>query len=483
MSAKTTKNPANRGRRADVNGWIHLHIEGKAKDRGYQHGRLLAQEIREAIAGIRYLVLQGTGLEFSWFAKNAEAMFHDMLASNYGGKLTDGSGVEILEEIEGIVEGANASRGPRTAKLTLTDLIGWNAYPELICQWWPAVQSGQIKPAVPMPENKARALTSANAHGVHRGHYRPHHSCSAFVAAGKQTRDGEVVIAHTTWQCFANGDAYNVILDVEPAQGARILMQSVPGYVASSTDFLITGAGLAVTEASINGSGFDATGLPEFFRARRAAQYGTSIASWRDCFRLGNNGGYTNTWLLADVKRREISAYELTLNHDVLQPVIKSGYYAGYNVPLSLEVRSFDVGPADYDNLLKGAPRRVRFDALMAEHRGRIDAEVAKDILADHHDPYTRAEFPCSRTICGHLDNDDCSTGDGNPFYPWGSLDGKVSTGPMIREMKLHARWGRACGTPLRVDDFFRQQPQFDWLRGRMKDRPTQPWTEFAGSA
>ncbi|MFN0077854.1 MAG: C45 family autoproteolytic acyltransferase/hydrolase [Prosthecobacter sp.] len=473
MKAKNT-------RRNDVNGWIHLCIEGKPRDRGRQHGRALATEIRAALKTIRYLILQDTGLEFAWFAKNAEALFHDSLASNYGGKLTDGSGVEILEEIEGIVEGANEKRGPRDAKLTLTDLIGWNAYPELICQWWPAVQSGQLKPAVPMPQEKARALAVQAAQGVHRAGFHPHHSCSAFVAVGKQTLDGEIVIAHTTWQRFANGDCYNVILDIRPENGARMLMQSVPGYVASSTDFMINSAGLAVTETSINGSGFDPSGLPEFFRARRAAQYGTSITSWCETFRLGNNGGYTNTWLLADVKKREISAYELTLHHDALQPVLKSGYYAGYNVPLDLGVRNFDVGAAGYDNLLQGAPRRVRFDALMALHHGKIDATIAQAILGDHHDPYTRAEFPCSRTICGHFDNDDCASGSGNPFYPWGSLDGKVTTGALAREMKILARWGRACGTPLDVKAFLREHPQFDWLRGHMQDRPSQPWTEFA---
>ena len=484
MSAKASpKTPAGAragspGSRHDANGWIYVRIEGKPRARGFQHGDLLAAEIREALATIRLLIRQDTGLEFSWFAKNAEAMFHDKLAGNYGGKLADNSGVEVLEELEGIAEGANAHRG---AKVTLTDLLGWNAYPELFCRWWPAVQSGQLKPAVPMPKNKARALARAAAHLPQRSGFHPHHSCSAFVAVGRHTRDGEVVVGHTTWQRFANGDAYNVILDLVPERGARILMQSVPGYVTSSTDFFITGAGLAITEASINGNGFEPSGLPEFFRSRRAAQYAHSIRSWRDYFRLGNNGGYTNTWLLADAKRGEISAYELTLHHDALQPVIKNGWYAACNVPLSLDVRAFDCAPSGYDNLLQGASRRVRFDELMAQFRGRIDADAARAILADHHDPYRKAEFPCSRSICGHLDNDDCSVGSGNPFYPWGSLDGKVSAGPMMREMKISARWGRACGTPLRVGDFLREHPQFEWLRGSMKDRPTQPWTEFPG--
>ena len=258
MKTSTAPRPSLQGgRRADVHGWIHLHIEGKARARGHQHGYLLASEIREAIATIGYLIRQDTGLEFAWFAQNAEALFLDPLASNYGGKLTDGSGVEVLEELEGIVAGASLNRRRGDVRLTLADLLGWNAYPELICQWWPAVQSGQLKPAAPLPESKSRALAERAAHAPQRGGFHPDHSCSAFVAVGKQTLDGEVVIAHTTWQRFASGDAYNVILDLQPECGARILMQSVPGYVASSTDFLINDAGLAVTETSSSGSGFD----------------------------------------------------------------------------------------------------------------------------------------------------------------------------------------------------------------------------------
>jgi hypothetical protein len=477
----TDRVPPGQGERKDLNGWIYVHIAGKPCDRGRQHGKLLAREIHEALRGIRYLIRQDTGVTFDWFAQNAGKMFRQLLESNFKGKLSDGSGVEILEELDGIVAGANANRKSRDPELTLEDLIAWNAYPEMICQWWPLVVSGQVRLATPLPKLRSGAkypLSIARHHPWH--HF--HDSCSAFVAVGKQTADGEVVIAQTTWQRFANGDAYNVILDVEVEKGSRLLMQSVPGYVHSSTDVWLTGTGLAIAETSINGVGFDPEGLPEFFRARRAGQYADSIRAWRELFSFGNNGGYTNTWLLADVHRRKISAYELTLDHDVLQRILDNGYYASCNIPLSVEVRNIDCPqPSGVDNVLLSGARRVRFEQLLGLHRGRIDAELAKAILADHHDVYLRSEHPSSRTICGHYDNDDArySPGSHGPFYPWGSLDGKVTTGPMARDMKLLARWGRACGTPFTTKDFFREQPQYAWLRGYMKDRPSQPWTEF----
>ncbi len=462
--------------RMDRHGWIELRIAGSPAERGFQHGYWLAPELRGALKSIRHLILMDTGVPFDWFAANAAAMYLPVLQSNWEGKLADQFGVEILEELQGIVDGANANRTTRGAKITLTDLLGWNGYPELICQWWPAVQAGKVTPAVPLPSG---ALASAVAIPP-RHHF--HHSCSAFVACGEQTRDGDVVIAQTTWQRFANGDAYNIILDLKPERGERLLMQSVPGYVYSSTDFCVTGAQLGVAETSLNCNGFDPTALPEFLRMRRACQFADSISAWCDLFKFGNNGGYVNTWLLADARKRSIAAYELTLQHDVLHPVLETGYYASCNIALSPAVRNLDCsGPSGFDNIQMSGGRRTRFEQLMRQHRGQLDPVLARAVLADHGDLYTREESPSSRTICGHFDVDQAQfpgVGQG-PNYPWGSLDGKVAGGQMIRDLQLDARWGRACGTPFDANAFFRENPQYEWMKGHTKSRPTQPWTTF----
>jgi len=45
--------------------------------------------------------------------------------------------------------------------------------------------------------------------------------------------------------------------------------------------------------------------------------------------------------------------------------------------------------------------------------------------------------------------------------------------------MSFLARWGSACGTAFNAKKFLEEHPQFDYLIGRLKDRPSQPWTEF----
>ncbi len=452
--------------REDVEGWIRLRIAGGPRQRGYQHGYLLAAEIRQALREIDYLLKIDTGIGFDWFARNAEVLYLDQLKG-----AADGFGDELLAELEGIVEGANAAT-PSEQALTLTQLLGWNGYPEMICQWYPAVMSGKIKPAVPLPWA---------SHPTHVGPLRAHHfhhSCSAFVASGEYTADGAPVAVHTTWQRFANGDAYNVLLHITPDSGHPIVMQSVPGYVYSSTDFSVTGAGLMVTETSLDVSGFKVDGLPEWLRTRRACQYADTIERWCELFSAGNNGGYVNTWFLAEANSGRIAAFELTLQFSALQPVVSSGYYAGCNIPLDETIRAqTGSGPTAWSNLLGSAGRRIRWDELMAQHKGGIDQSIARQMLGDHGDMYTGEDCASSRTICGHLDNDNGQYGGGQgPFYPWGSLDGKVANAEQAKALNFDARWGRACGTPLDVEAFLARHPQYGQYRGHMQDRPSRPW-------
>src|SRR4051794_41092232 len=128
-----------RSSRADRGGGIHLSIEGDAYDPGFQHGYHLAGELREAIGAIRALVELDEQVSFDWVAQNAEATFRPRLERD---KRAGDAGKEILAELNGIVDGANenlragvADGSPNPAALTLVDVIGWNAYPEMICQW------------------------------------------------------------------------------------------------------------------------------------------------------------------------------------------------------------------------------------------------------------------------------------------------------------------------------------------------------------
>jgi hypothetical protein len=45
----------------------------------------------------------------------------------------------------------------------------------------------------------------------------------------------------------------------------------------------------------------------------------------------------------------------------------------------------------------------------------------------------------------------------------------------------MFGRFGRADGAPFDAEGFLRQHPQWNWQEGYLIDRPSQPWTFFAG--
>ena len=72
---------------------------------------------------------------------------------------------------------------------------------------------------------------------------------------------------------------------------------------------------MAVTETTIVGySGYDTKKSPEWINARVATQFAKTIQEWADMMTKENNGGYANSWLLAQMtgpNAGEIASLEL----------------------------------------------------------------------------------------------------------------------------------------------------------------------------
>ncbi|MFP5391404.1 MAG: C45 family autoproteolytic acyltransferase/hydrolase, partial [Gammaproteobacteria bacterium] len=370
---------------------------------------------------------------------------------------------ELLEEMRGIAAGYTRAGVPTT----LDQIVGWNAYEEMTGYWWPTVAaqyaSGNVTPG---------ALAKSH--------------CSAFIATGSATSDGQIVLGHESFTEFWNGQFMNVILDITPAQGQRMVMQSSPGWIASMTDFWVTGAGLVVAETTIVGyAGYDVGKVPEYIRARKACQYGTDIASWVAAMEEGNNGGYANMWLVGDINQNQIARYEQGLQYQSLEHK-SDGCYFGANVPEDPRIRNLECSDTGYNDIRQqtGA-RRTRWPQLLAQHHGRIDVVAGQAMLADTYDVYTKCINPSSRTICSHYDVDPMYyVSDPNavwniPYFPGGSVDGKVTSAGLARNMALSARFGRADGAAFDADEFLTLNPQWNWQQGYLRSRPSQPWSLF----
>ena len=139
-------------------------------------------------------------------------------------------------------------------------------------------------------------------------------NCSAFIATGSYTKDGKIVIGHNNWTEYIIGQHWNVIADIVPEHGHHLMMDCMPGFIHSGDDFVINDNGILITETTITQFlGFDSTAIPEFMRARKAAQYSNSIDDVINIFLKGNNGGYANDWLIGDTKTNEVAKFELGL--------------------------------------------------------------------------------------------------------------------------------------------------------------------------
>ncbi len=283
------------------------------------------------------------------------------------------------------------------------------------------------------------------------------------------------------WYSFLLGERWNIIFDIAPQHGYRILMDGFPGKIDSGDDFGINSAGMAIAETTITGfHGFDPNGIPEFVRARKAMQYSSSIDDFARIMLAGNNGGYANDWLVADNHANEVARLELGLKvHRLWRS--KNGFFVGSNFASDPKLIKEETDFNPNDPTSSPNARHKRWDELMAQYKGRIDLQLAQKFLADHFDAYSRKEGPDERTLCGHIDVSPRGAPQWKdpPFDPDGAVSAKAADSSMAGKMSFLARSGRPCGEDFLVAPFLAKHPQFDWQKPVLTDMKGNPWATF----
>lgn len=451
VSAATASRAANdphlaKSYRFERGGWIYVHLEGSPHDIGYQHGYLLAPEIADAFAAVKLEMTHDTGRDWDFFRRAAHEMLWPKIDAEY------------QQELQGIVDGLQAQK----IKLDLDDIVAFNAFSELPDYYVPWLDE--------------------QVHGKKDAREPPGH-CSAFVATGSWTKDGQIVMAHSNWTTYIEGSRWNIIFDIVPQSGNRILMDGFPGAIASDDDFGINSAGMIISETTISDfHGFDPNGKAEFVRARKAMQYANSIDDYVSIMLDGNNGGYANDWLLGDRKTGEIARFELGLKHHQVWRT-KDGYFSGANFPSDPDVirdeTNFD--PNDLSN--SSNARKLRWDQLLIPNRGKIDVDMAETFLGDHYDTYTKTEGPDKRTLCSHYETvaDRVSDSASGAYAPYGAVEGKAIDSKMAEAMTFIARAGHPCGQSFYAAKYLSDHPnsEYSWQAPVLKDMIAGPWTQF----
>jgi Phospholipase B len=431
-------------RAAEKNGWTHVHLQGSPAEIGFQHGYLLSAEIEDTLKVFTFETTHDNKKDWQFFRDAARIMMWPHIEPEY------------REEMQGIVDGANA----KGLKIDIWDVVALNAAME----WEYYVKE----------YNKEHALQNAASLVA------PEH-CSAFVATGSYTKNGKIVIAHNNWTNYIDGARWTIVFDIVPAKGYRMIMDGLPGFIHSGDDFVENSAGIVITETTIGHfNGYDPNGIPEFVRARKAAQYSNSIDDFAGIMKDGNNGGYANNWLLADIKTNEIASLELGLKNVTLEKKT-DGYFVGSNFPVNENLirEETDFDPKDMS--LSSNARHVRWEQLMAENKGKIDVSAAERFMADHYDTFTKKEEADERTLDGHID---LSPRGSQPWQPpygnAGAAQNKVADARMIAHMAFDAHAGHACGLNFKAGDQLREHPEFGWEQGVLRDMDAYPWTKFS---
>jgi hypothetical protein len=435
----------------EMNGWRYISVKGNPRERGFAHGYYAAKDFKEIQRIMNYSVFEDFGKPWSFFIEASKTALKPTIMQHFH---------EYYEEMEGIAEGCKAG-GTET---TIDEIIAWNNNITLLDCWYPSTQAANGGPKLGS-EGGAKDR------------------CSAFIANGDYTEDGKVVIAHNSFVQYMDGQFYNVILDITPAKGHRIIMQTAPCCIWSGTDVFITSKGIMGTETTIGGFGSYENNYTIACRIRQAMQYGNNLDDYVEILLKGNSGDYANAWLFADIHTNEIMRFELGLKyHDVKRT--KNGYYYGANFAFSPEIRNLECSDTGYCDVRRhqGA-RQVRIPDLMEEHKGKINIEVAKKIISDHYDVYLHKINPCSRTVCSHYDLDAreymSDPSRPKPFQARGVVDGAVMDTASAKKMGFYMRWGNSCGIPFHAKEYCNDHRQWSQLAPYLRNRPTQPWTFF----
>ncbi len=343
-------------------GWIMLHIEGKPYDRGFQHGHLLAEELTRMIRMLGNHRARGSA-EDGW--KNERLLCNALFLRGYE--------PEYLEEMRGIADGANdAGASIFGRRLDVVDVAAVNSSVETMCL-------EDSLDGLPTGLEDKTFVTPGQKKGDH---------CSAFAATGPATKDGKIVFGHITMFFLPFAELGNVWLDVQPEQGHRVLMQTNAGGIWSGMDWYQNDAGILLTETTIGQTRFDKNGLPLASRARQSMQYGDSIDQVVEILGKGNNGLYSNEWLLADIKTNEIAMFELGTAAVKLWRSSRDewvagtkGFYWGCNNEREQTIRLEQVAsiadrPRDFT--CHPSDRDCKWLELFDHWNGKIDASFAK---------------------------------------------------------------------------------------------------------
>ncbi len=460
--------------RYNINGLIYVHIEGEPYERGYQHGYLLYAEIADMIYRwsniihncpviIKYLPIDQNSTKYEELSKRWWDECKKLSMKIFWPYYPD----EYRKEIKGIADGARA-RGVEIygEPITYEDVLTLNEMYELMSILVNPTKSFHMLKDVfhslasVFPSLDGKEIEFAAA-------FYPVHHCNGFAAVGNATTDEKIVISDAVWcggwwYSYYIAQRWNVILDIEPSDGHRLIIATSPGYIWSDEDYWQNDVGLAMIETTFIQGVYKLKGLPLAIRARMAIQYGDTIDDVIRYLLTENTGVMNAQWLIADAEANEIALLEFGLYHyNVIRK--NNGFLWSANNPFDFWVRrdilGYEIlkapifrlahlllntsGYQYYTLFYTPSERDIKFEELGKEYYGKIDAEVVKKIMTTP--PITDFTTDCKITDGNMIFNNTLWAFWGNPTYVWNTSSLSKLKG--VRDVPP-AGWVKIYGVP-----------------------------------
>ena len=413
-------------------GWVCVSVYGTPYQRGFAHGYLLHKELDTVQSIFKYLVEYYYGISYKTYIHDCETKITPIIFKQYP---------EIYHELQGIIAGYQTHTH---TPFTLDELIAWNSMLSMYTHYKPASRADR---------------------------------CSAFIACGKATEKGDIVMAHNSHSDYIFARVSNIILKIRPEKGHAFTMQCCPGYVASGMDWFVTEKGIMGCETTIGGflkkPDFN-NGTPYFCRIREAMQYGNTLDDYARIMTTKNAGDYPCGWMFGDTNTNEIMLCELGLKYTHVEKK-KDGIFYGMNVALNEKIRKEETNDKTlWQTSETSGARNVRLHVLLYEtYQNKITVENARKIIADHHDVFLdRNTRGNNRTLCKHSENDHPKTTAKHPS-PFGAIDGKVMNSAMAKKMIFVGRFGSSCGQGFQVRQYTRKR---NTRKNKRKNKTMSPY-------
>jgi len=435
-----TSSHYDKGYRYNIQGWVYIHIEGKPYERGYQYGYLASNEINDIF--LRWIDFEYDRLEILKLFKfrNPENLWNFLKLKTKNCFLKNIPD-EYIEELRGLTDGLNA----RDVKIfnrniNFDDILAFQFIQDIEYRFFKYPKKW-FQPFRSFYLNIKQLVSKDN--NSHSGH------CTAFIAAGDATKNGEIVVAHSSIFPHYISQRCNFILDIQPSTGSRFLMTCPPGSLWSQEDWYQNENGIILTETELYPQGpWKKRGIPKGVRSRTAIQYSNNIDEVIDILKEGNNGLIPNEWLIGDTKTGEIASIQLALINKPIKRTF-NGYYWSCSIPHDISVHSELWGVPTF--IFKILSRRLpqilttktaeKFIELGEQYYGKIDSEIAKKIMST------------------------------NPIYEK-TTDCKITSSKLIDKMGLFVFMGRPDGEQWNPSDEEKKKYQ------RITELPTSGWLE-----